>query len=144
MMYLLNNCGNLLMESSDKDNQDEAAKLKGKTGIARIFNAFGYSLSGLKLAFKYEAAFRQLFLLNVVLISVAFALEVTAVERILLIASVFLTLIIELFNSAIEAVVDRVSLSIHPLSKQAKDMGSAAQLLGLILVAMTWSIILLS
>ncbi|MCP3672942.1 MAG: diacylglycerol kinase [Gammaproteobacteria bacterium] len=132
------------MESSDKDNQDEAVKLKGKTGIARIFNAFGYSLSGLKLVFKHEAAFRQLFLLNVVLISVALALDVTAVERVLLIISVFLTLIIELFNSAIEAVVDRVSLSIHPLSKQAKDMGSAAQLLGLILVMITWLIILLS
>ena len=132
------------MGSNNTDNQDEAAKLKGKTGITRIFNAFGYSLSGLKLAFKHEAAFRQLFLLNVVLIPVAFILDVSSVERVLLIASVFLTLIIELFNSAIEAVVDRVSLSIHPLSKQAKDMGSAAQLLGLILVTVTWLIILLS
>ena len=91
------------MESSDKDSQDEALKLKGKTGIARIFNAFGYSLSGLKLAFKHAAAFRQLFLLNVVLIPVAFILDVSSVERVLLIASVFLTLIIELFNSAIDS-----------------------------------------
>ena len=132
------------MESNNTDNQDEVAKLKGKIGITRIFNALGYSISGLKLAFKHEAAFRQLFLLNIVLISVAFFLDVTAVERVLLIASVFLTLIIELFNSSIEAVVDRVSLSIHPLSKQAKDMGSAAQLLGLTLVLMTWLIILLN
>ena len=117
--------------------------LKGKTGIARIVNAIGYSFSGLKAAFIGEAAFRQLLLLNCILIPLAFYLEVSKVERVLLIASIFITLIIELLNSAIEATVDRISLSLHPLSKQAKDMGSAAQMLGLTLVTLTWLIILI-
>jgi len=125
------------------EEQENAMGLKGKTGFVRIFNALGYSLSGLKLAFQNEAAFRQLIILNIILITIAMILDVTNVERALLIASVFMTLIIELFNSAIEAVVDRISHTIHPLSKQAKDMGSAAQLLGLVLLFITWVVILL-
>ena len=130
------------MNTENNNNQEQANDLKGKTGIKRILNAAGYSLAGLKAAFINEAAFRQLVLLNCVLIPIALYLDVTQVERLLLIASVFITLIIELLNSAIEATVDRISLSLHPLSKQAKDMGSAAQLLGLTLVALTWFIIL--
>ena len=123
--------------------ESDAKALKGRSGIARIANATGYSLAGLKAAYCGEAAFRQLLLLNLVLIPVACVMEVTRSERVLLIVVPLMSLIVELLNSAIEATVDRVSLAIHPLSKQAKDMGSAAQMLALLLVVLTWGIILL-
>ena len=109
----------------------DSASLKGRSGLARIWHAGGYSLAGLRAAYAGEAAFRQLVFLNLVLIPLALLLEVSRVERAVLIAVVFLGLIVELLNSAIEATVDRISLELHPLSKQAKDMGSAAQLLAL-------------
>jgi len=130
------------MNKQPDNNQEEFNTMKGEKGFKRIINAAGYSFAGLSAAFKNEAAFRQLVLLNCILFVFAFFLDVSKVERLLLVASVFITLIIELLNSAIEATVDRISLSIHPLSKRAKDMGSAAQLLGLALVAMTWITIL--
>ena len=123
--------------------ETDAKALKGRSGIARIANAFCYSLAGLKAAYCGEAAFRQLLLLNLVLIPVACTMEVTRSERVLLIVAPLISLIVELVNSAIEATVDRVSLDIHPLSKQAKDMGSAAQMAALLLIAVTWGIILL-
>lgn len=116
---------------------------KGKAGWRRIVNAAGYSRDGLKAAFVSEAAFRQLVVLNLFLILASFFFSVTAVERALMIAVCLLSLIIELFNSAIEAVVDRISLERHPLSKNAKDMGSAAQLIGLCMIAIVWALILL-
>ena len=116
---------------------------KGKTGWRRIVNAAGYSRDGLKAAFTSEAAFRQLVVLNLLLIPASFFFSVTAVERALMIAVCLLSLIIELFNSAIEAVVDRISLERHPLSKNAKDMGSAAQLVGLCMIGIVWVMILL-
>ena len=123
--------------------ETDATALKGRSGIARIAHATGYSLAGLKAAYRGEAAFRQLLLLNLVLIPVACAMDVTRSERVLLIVTPLASLIVELCNSAIEATVDRVSLAIHPLSKQAKDMGSAAQMLALLLIVVTWGIILL-
>ncbi|MDX1721690.1 MAG: diacylglycerol kinase [Pseudomonas sp.] len=117
--------------------------MKRRSGFSRIWYASGYSAAGLKTAYIGEAAFRQLVLLNLILIPAAFMLDVSRVERALLIAVVFLGLIIELLNSAIEATVDRISLELHPLSRQAKDMGSAAQLLGLILILVVWAVILL-
>ena len=116
---------------------------KGKTGFKRIFNASGYSLAGLRAAFIGEAAFRQLVLLNVVLVPLAFFLNVSRVERALLVAVCLLALIVELFNSAIEAAIDRISLDLHPLSKNAKDMGSAAQFVALSMIAVVWALILL-
>lgn len=116
---------------------------KGRSGWQRIVNAAGYSLDGLKAAFSGEAAFRQLVVLNLILLPLAFLFSVTAVERALMVAVCLLPLIIELFNSAIEAVVDRISLEHHPLSKNAKDMGSAAQMIGLSIIALVWGIILL-
>ncbi|MBD9482171.1 diacylglycerol kinase [Pseudomonas sp. PDM14] len=116
---------------------------KGQTGLKRIFNAGGYSLDGLRAAFVGEAAFRQLVLLNVVLIPLAFWFDVAPVERALMIAVGLLSLIVELFNSAVEAAIDRISLDRHPLSKNAKDMGSAAQFVSLSLIASVWAIILL-
>lgn len=118
--------------------------LKGKRGLARLWNALFYSFDGLKAAYQAEAAFRQELLAALILIPVAFFLPVSHIGRALMIASIILVLIIELINSAIEAVVDRVSQERHPLSKRAKDVGSAAVLLALINAALVWSIVLLS
>lgn len=119
------------------------SEFKGQVGLARILNATGYSFDGLRAAFAGEAAFRQLVLLNALLIPVAFFLQVSRSERALLVGACLLALIIELLNSAIEAAIDRISLDRHPLSKNAKDMGSAAQMVALVLIGAVWSIILL-
>lgn len=116
---------------------------KGKSGFKRILNATGYSISGFKAAYKNEAAFRQIVLINIILIPVSFFLDVSRSEHVLLIIVCLFAMIVELFNSAIEAVVDRVSLEKHQLSKNAKDMGSAAQFVALSIIAITWLIILL-
>lgn len=117
--------------------------LKGQTGLKRILNAAGYSFDGLRAAFTGEAAFRQLVLLNVLLIPASFMLHVSRVERALMIAVCLLALIVELLNSAIEAAIDRISLELHPLSKNAKDMGSAAQMVAMVMIAAVWAVILL-
>lgn len=111
---------------------------KGQSGIRRLINALFYSLSGLKLAFRHESAFRQEIALAVILIPVACVIPVGAVERVLLIASVLLVLIVELLNSSIEAAIDRIGLDTHRLSKRAKDLGSAAVLIALTALAVTW------
>jgi len=116
---------------------------KGKSGLKRILNATGYSISGFKAAYKNEAAFRQIVLINVVLIPTSFFLDVTRGEHALMVVVCLFAIIVELFNSAIEEVVDRVSLEKHQLSKNAKDMGSAAQFVALSIIAVTWLIILL-
>ena len=121
----------------------DALSFKGRSGLTRILNATGYSLAGLRAAYRGEAAFRQLVWLNLVLLPLACLLDVSRVERVLLMLTRLLALVVELLNSAIEAVVDRISLNLHPLSKQAKDMGSAAQLLALLIIALTWALILL-
>ncbi|MBI1451067.1 MULTISPECIES: diacylglycerol kinase [Acinetobacter] len=115
---------------------------KGKTGIKRILNATQYSIAGFKAAFQNEAAFRQIVFINIVLIPTSCFLQVSRVEHAMMIAVCLFALIVELFNSAIEAVVDRVSLERHPLSKNAKDMGSAAQFVALAIIFFTWLIIL--
>ncbi|CAE6920976.1 diacylglycerol kinase [Ectopseudomonas khazarica] len=121
----------------------DALSFKGRSGLTRILNATGYSLAGLRAAYRGEAAFRQLVWLNLVLLPLACLLDVSRAERVLLMLTPLLALVVELLNSAIEAVVDRISLNLHPLSKQAKDMGSAAQLLALLIIALTWALILL-
>ena len=100
-------------------------------------------MAGLRAAIVGEAAFRQLLALSAVLIPLACLLEVSSLERAVLLLVVFVALIVELLNSAIEAVVDRISLELHPLSKQAKDMGSAAQLISLLMILTVWLVILL-
>ena len=122
---------------------DSYSPYKGKSGLKRILNATGYSISGFKAAYKNEAAFRQIILINVVLIPTSFFLDVTRSEHALMVVVCLFAIIVELFNSAIEAVVDRVSLEKHQLSKNAKDMGSAAQFVALSIIAVTWLIILL-
>ncbi|CAH1091787.1 diacylglycerol kinase [Candidatus Nitrotoga sp. 1052] len=114
------------------------------TGLRRLVNAMSYSLSGLLLAWQDEAAFRQEVILAIVLVPVAFMVPVGVTQRVLLVASVMLVLVVEMINSAIEATVDRVSLDIHPLAKKAKDMGSAAVLLALTNAVLTWTMILWS
>lgn len=116
---------------------------KGQTGLKRILNATGYSFDGLRAAFTGEAAFRQLVLLNVVLIPLAFWFDVSKGERALMIGVCLVALIVELLNSAVEAAIDRISLELHPLSKNAKDMGSAAQFVALSLIGSVWLVILL-
>ncbi len=116
---------------------------KGKTGIRRLINAFGYSLQGFCAAFKHEDAFRQEVLLALVLIPLAFYLSNSPLECAFRISSVLLVLIVELLNSAIEAAVDHTSLDRHPLAKQAKDIGSAAVFIALVIAAAVWSLILI-
>ena len=114
------------------------------TGLRRLVNALSYSLSGLQLAWRDEAAFRQEIILAIVLVPVAFMMPVDLTQRVLLVASVMLVLVVEMINSAIEATVDRISLDIHPLAKRAKDMGSAAVMLTLTNAILTWTMILWS
>lgn len=127
----------------DQPTESLNSALKSRTGLSRVWHAGGYSLAGLKAAYRGEAAFRQLVWLNLLLLPIAFTFEVSRAERVLLLAAPLLALIIELLNSAIEATVDRISLELHPLSKQAKDMGSAAQLIALGLIVLVWAVILL-
>ncbi|MBU2705312.1 diacylglycerol kinase [Zooshikella marina] len=114
----------------------------GATGIRRLINATRYSYQGLTSAWHHEAAIRQEIVLITVLTPLAIWLDVTTIERILLIGSLLLLLIVELLNSAIETVVDRIGSDFHELSGRAKDTGSAAVLITLLLVTMTWGMIL--
>lgn len=115
---------------------------KGKTGLSRLVNAFGYSVDGFKAAFKHEDAFRQEVFLSIVLIPLGLYLGKTGVEKALLVAVVLLVLIVELFNSAIEAAVDHTSLERHALAKRAKDIGSAAVFVALTIAVSVWVLVL--
>lgn len=121
---------------------DKESSFKGKTGLTRVWNALFHSIDGLKAAIRHEDAFRQELLLTLICIPLALWLEHGAVERALMIGALLLVLIVELVNSAIEAVVDRVSLEKHDLAKRAKDIGSAAVLLSLINAAAIWALLL--
>lgn len=121
----------------------EQSPFKGKTGVRRVLNALRYSMDGLRAAYTGEDAFRQEVLLAAALIPLALWLPVSGLGKALMIASVLLVLAVELINSAIEAVVDRVSLDRHALSKRAKDLGSAAVLLALINVGAVWGCVIL-
>lgn len=115
---------------------------KGKTGLRRLLNAFGYSMAGIKAAYKNEDAFRQEVLMAIVLIPLAIYLGETGLEKAIMIASVLLVIIVELLNSSIEATVDRISLENHNLAKRAKDIGSAAVLVSLINLAVVWGLLI--
>jgi diacylglycerol kinase (ATP) len=125
-----------------KNYQIEDNPHKGNKGITRAFRAAINSWNGLIYAYKEESAFRQELALSLILIPLAIYLPVTPIEKILLIASVILVLIIELLNSSVEAAIDRISFEVHDLSKRAKDFGSAAVMLALLLCALTWAIVL--
>jgi diacylglycerol kinase (ATP) len=111
---------------------------KGRVGLDRVLRATGYSIEGLKTAYRGESAFRQESFLAVVMLPAAFILGATWIEVAVLAGSVLLVLIVELLNSGIEAAIDRVSLDLHDLSKRAKDLASAAVFLSLLLCAGIW------
>lgn len=114
---------------------------KGRRGVRRLVNALFYSLSGFALAYRHESAFRQEVALAVVLIPLACTLAVAPVERVLLIGSVLLVMVVELLNSSVEAAIDRIGFDTHRLSKRAKDLGSAAVLVALVMLALTWALL---
>ena len=115
----------------------------GVTGIKRIINATGYSWLGLKAAYKHESAFRQEFWSAVILIPLGYYLGQDWTDKAALICSVLFVLVVELLNSGIEAVVDRIGDEPHKLSGRAKDMGSAAVLIALIITAIVWAAVLI-
>ena len=116
---------------------------KGATGLRRILNATRYSLEGICAAARHEAAFRQELLLAAVLVPLGLWLGADGVERALLAGSVLLVLVVELLNSAVEAVVDRASPEHHELAKRAKDYASAAVMIALAVTGLVWVLLLL-
>jgi diacylglycerol kinase (ATP) len=110
---------------------------KGRTGLLRVWHAFGYSLAGLRAGWR-ETAFRQEAMAALIMLPLAFWLGRTWVEVVLLSGVVVLVMIVELLNTGVESAVDRIGPEWHTLSKRAKDMGSAAVLLSLLLCAGTW------
>ena len=121
---------------------EPVSEFKSKSGLKRILSAFFYSLDGLQSAWRHEHAFRQELVLFIVGAVVALLLPVSSFQKLALMGVLVIVLIVELINSAIEAVVDRISLERHPLSKNAKDFGSAAVLLSCLLAGATWLVVL--
>lgn len=117
---------------------------KSKGGLGRVFKAAGYSLKGLRAALRYEAAFRQELLLVLLMAPAAFWVGQDAIQIILLLSALVLVLIVELLNSAIEAVADAVTLENNELIGRAKDLGSAAVLLSLLSAGALWVTILIN
>lgn len=130
-------------DTQPTDSQQVHSEFKSKSGLRRIFSAFFYSVDGFRAAWKFEHAFRQELMLAVPGIVVALFLPVSVLERLALVGVLVLVLVVELINSAIEAVVDRVSLDRNPLSKNAKDLGSAAVMLSFAFALVTWGVIVL-
>ena len=118
------------------------SEFKSKSGLKRISAAFFYSIDGFKSAWRDEHAFRQEVVVVVIGTVVALLLHISAFEKLALIGVLVLVLIVELINSSVEAVVDRISLERHPLSKNAKDFGSAAVFLACGLALATWAVVL--
>ncbi|MDP8033371.1 diacylglycerol kinase [Pasteurella atlantica] len=112
------------------------------TGLTHFFKAAGYSIQGLKAAFKYEAGFRHEIGAALIMLPLAFILGNTNIEIALLVASVLMVFVIELLNSGLEAIVDRVGKEYHELSGRAKDMGSAAVFMAMVTCGIVWVIIL--
>jgi diacylglycerol kinase (ATP) len=119
-----------------------SSEFKSKGGLKRVVSAFRYSLDGFRHAWAYEHAFRQELMVIVPASVVALLLKISAFQKLALIAVLGLVLLVELINASIEAVVDRVSLERHPLSKAAKDLGSAAVALAITMAAATWAVVL--
>lgn len=113
------------------------------TGLTHFFKAAGYSIQGLKSAVKYEAAFRQELIAAIILLPLAFWLGKSNIEIALMVGSVLAVLVVELLNSGLEAIVDRVGKEYHELSGRAKDLGSAAVFVAVLNCIIVWAIILL-
>jgi diacylglycerol kinase (ATP) len=123
-------------------DSQEISEFKSKSGVKRVFSAFFYSIDGLRTAWRHEHAFRQELMVAVPGIVIALMLPISRFEKLALIGVLVLVLVVELLNSAIEAVVDRVSLDRHLLSKNAKDLGSAAVMLSFLFALVTWGVVL--
>lgn len=113
----------------------------GRTGLARIWYALGYSWRGFRAAWRHEAAFRQESLAALLLAPLSYSIAESPLELLLLLAVLLLVLVVELLNSAIEAVVDRIGDAPHSLSARAKDMGSAAVFVALVLAGLVWGVL---
>jgi diacylglycerol kinase (ATP) len=124
------------------EEESTPAAKSSETGWRHLVNSTSYSLKGLKAAFHHEAAFRQELVLCVLVAPLALWIGETPVEWILLLSSAFLILIVELLNSAVETVVDRIGPEHHVLSGRAKDIGSAAVMLSLFMAGITWGLLL--
>jgi diacylglycerol kinase (ATP) len=122
--------------------QNQESPFKGKTGLRRIWQALLNTVDGFKLAYRHEDAFRQEIWLAAILVPAALLIQVDIIERVLLVSSVLLVLIVELLNSSVEAAIDRISFERHHLSKRAKDLGSAAVFVALVIMVLTWVTIL--
>jgi diacylglycerol kinase (ATP) len=118
------------------------SEFKSKSGLKRIVSAFTYSLDGLKCAWQNEHAFRQEMLVVVIGTVTALSMKISAFEKLMLVTVLVFVLVVELINSAFEAVVDRISLEPHPLSKNAKDLGSAAVALSIGIAMAAWGVVL--
>ncbi|MGP3060336.1 diacylglycerol kinase [Serratia marcescens] len=121
----------------------DSMPVEKKKGISRLTYSIRNSWAGFIDAVLTEDAFRQLLVINAILLVVTFGLDITNIERLLLITCSFLLLVVELLNTAIETVVDRISLELHPLSKRAKDLGGAAQLVAVVMTIIIWGMVLL-
>ena len=128
--------------SNSQQHQSPNSGKPGNTGLKRIIKATGYSAKGLRAAFKHEAAIRQELVMLAIAIVLVCVFDLSVIERILMLGVVVLVLIVELINSAIEAVVDRVGVEHHELSGRAKDIGSAAVMVALGFAGFTWLYIL--
>jgi len=114
---------------------------KGNRGLTRAWHALKNSLNGFRVAIREESAFRQELTLAALLVPIGIAMPVDAVSHVLLIGSVLLVLIVELLNSSVEAAIDRISLERHELSRRAKDLGSAAVTVALVVCVLTWALL---
>lgn len=125
------------------DHETPGSEFKSGGGLKRVVGAFVNSIAGFRSAWKTEHAFRQELMVAVPAGFIALILPVPPLSKLLLIAVLLLVLIVEMINSAIEAAIDRISLERHPLSKRAKDYGSAAVFLALLLAAAAWGVVVL-
>lgn len=130
------------MADSNPDYSTDRNPHKGNRGLTRAWEATKNSLSGLSFAIREESAFRQELTLAACLVPLALILPFHVMERLLLIGSVVLVLIVELLNSSVEAAIDRISFERHGLSKRAKDYGSAAVMLALLMCGAIWATLL--
>jgi len=127
------------VNGDDSRHDDNAPDAPPSIGFARVVNAWRYSLEGLAGAWRTEGAFRQEVIGAAILIPIACLIPVPILHRALLIASVLMVMVVELLNSAMEAAIDRISLDRHPLSKKAKDTGSAAVLVSIVIAMLVWA-----
>jgi len=128
---------------NDESKHDESAPdAPPSIGFGRVVNAWRYSMDGLAGAWRTEGAFRQEVICAAILIPIACVMPVPILERALLIAAVLMVIVVELLNSATEAAIDRISLDRHPLSKKAKDTGSAAVLVAIVIAMLVWGAVL--